>query len=49
MMPTLKNSFVSSSLVKEIANLEGPFEEYVPKPVAQAVRAKIAARKKNQA
>lgn len=48
MMPTLKNSFVSSSLVKEIANLEGPFDEYVPQPVAQAVKAKIAARKNNQ-
>lgn len=43
MMPTLKNSFVSSSLVKEVARLNGNFEAYVPQPVAAALRAKIAA------
>ena len=41
MMPTLKNSFVSSSRVKEIAMLGGKIENYVPKPVAEAVHAKL--------
>lgn len=38
MMPTLKNSFVSSSLVKEIAKYDGDLENYVPAPVAEAIR-----------
>lgn len=42
MMPTLKNSFVSSSRVKEIAMLGGKIENYVPEPVAAAVRTKLA-------
>ena len=42
MMPTLKNSFVSSSRVKEIAMLGGQIEDYVPEPVAAAVRAKLS-------
>ena len=42
MMPTLKNSFVSSSRVKEIAMLGGEISDYVPLPVAEAVRAKLA-------
>lgn len=37
MMPTLKNSFVSSSLVKEIAKYDGDLENYVPAPVAEAI------------
>lgn len=41
MMPTLKNSFVSSTLVKEVARLGGNFEEYVPPPVAQALKEKL--------
>ena len=41
MMPTLKNSFVSSTLVKEVARLNGNFEEYVPPPVARALREKL--------
>ena len=41
MMPTLKNSFVASSLVKEVARLHGDFEQYVPEPVARAVKAKL--------
>jgi pantetheine-phosphate adenylyltransferase len=41
MMPTLKNSFVASSLVKEVARLNGDFDQYVPEPVAKAVRAKL--------
>ena len=44
MMPTLKNSFVASSRVKEIAQLGGDISSYVPKPVAEAVYAKLKAR-----
>ena len=44
MTPTLKNSFVSSSLVKEIAKYGGELENYVPAPVLAAINA----RKKNQ-
>ena len=44
MTPTLKNSFVSSSLVKEIAKYDGDLENYVPAPVLAAIRE----RKKNQ-
>ena len=46
MMPTLKNCFVSSSRIKEIAMLGGKIEHYVPRPVADAVHKKIAALKK---
>lgn len=38
--PTLKNSFVSSSLVKEIARYNGDYSAYVPEPVAEAIRNK---------
>ena len=41
MMPTLKNSFVSSTLVKEVARLDGDFENYVPAPVAAALRQRM--------
>ena len=41
MMPTLKNSFVASSRVKEIARLGGDIGNYVPQPVAEAVYAKL--------
>ena len=41
MTPTLKNSFVSSSLVKEVAKLGGDFEAYVPPPVAAALHRKL--------
>ena len=41
MMPTLKNSFVSSSIVKEVARLHGDFEQYVPEVVAKAVKARL--------
>jgi pantetheine-phosphate adenylyltransferase len=41
MMPTLKNSFVSSTLVKEVARLGGGFQEYVPAPVAAALQEKL--------
>ena len=46
MMPTLKNSFVSSSLVKEIARYSGDYTAYVPGPVAEAIRRKQAGGKK---
>ncbi len=45
MMPTLKNSFVSSTLIKEVARLNGDFEAYVPQPVADALRKKLASGK----
>ena len=38
--PTLKNSFVSSSLVKEIARYDGDYQAYVPAPVAEAIKKK---------
>jgi pantetheine-phosphate adenylyltransferase len=38
--PTLKNSFVSSSLVKEIARYNGDYSSYVPGPVAEAISKK---------
>ena len=41
MMPTLKNSFVSSTLVKEVAKLNGDFTGYVPQVVADALRKKL--------
>ena len=44
MMPTLKNSFVASSRVKEIAQLGGDIANYVPQPVAEAVYAKLKKR-----
>ena len=44
MTPTLKNSFVSSSLVKEIAKYGGELDSYVPAPVLAAINA----RKNNQ-
>ena len=44
MMPTLKNSFVASSRVKEIAQLGGDIGNYVPPPVAEAVYAKLKKR-----
>ena len=45
MMPTLKNSFVSSTLIKEVARLGGKFEEYVPPPVAAALKRKLGLEK----
>ena len=41
MMPTLKNSFVSSTLVKEVARLGGNYQEYLPPPVAKALGEKL--------
>ncbi len=41
MTPTLKNSFVSSTLIKEVAHLGGDFSMYVPQVVAEAIKAKL--------
>lgn len=41
MMPTANNSFVSSSLVKEVARHGGDFSQYVPKVVAEAIMLKL--------
>ena len=43
LMPTLKNSFVSSSRIKEVAMLGGDISRYVPPPVAKAVAKRVAA------
>ncbi len=48
MMPTLKNSFVASRLVKEVAQLNGEFRPYVPEPVARAIEEKLRARSRKQ-
>ena len=42
LMPTLKNSFVSSSRIKEVAMLGGDISRYVPPTVAKAVARRIA-------
>jgi pantetheine-phosphate adenylyltransferase len=42
LMPRATNSFLSSSLVKEIASLGGQVESFVPPPVAQALKQKFA-------
>jgi len=41
MMPTPKNSFVSSSIVKEAAQLGADFSQYVPKPVFKLITRKL--------
>ncbi len=41
MMPTTNNSFVSSSLVKEVARHGGDFSQYVPRVVAEAIMLKL--------
>ncbi len=45
MAPAPKFSFLSSSLVKEIAHFGGDVTEYVPAPVAARVRARMEAAK----
>ncbi len=42
MTPTANNSFVSSRMVKEVARLGGDYSQYVPPPVVEAVRRKLA-------
>jgi pantetheine-phosphate adenylyltransferase len=41
MMPTPKNSFVSSSIVKEAAQLGADFSQYVPEPVFKLITRKL--------
>ena len=41
MMPTPKNSFVSSSIVKEAALLGADFSQYVPEPVFNFIKNKL--------
>ena len=41
MMPTTNNSFVSSRLVKEVAQLGADYSKYVPAPVARRIAAKL--------
>jgi pantetheine-phosphate adenylyltransferase len=41
MMPTPKNSFVSSSIVKEAALLGADFSQYVPEPVVRLITKKL--------
>lgn len=42
LMPREEYSYVSSTLVKEIASLHGPVEKFVPPCVAEALRQKYA-------
>ena len=46
MMPTTNNSFVSSRLVKEVANLGADYSKYVPAPVAERIAAKLKEQQK---
>lgn len=41
MMPTPKNSFVSSSIVMETASLGADFSQYVPEPVFKLISEKL--------
>ena len=45
MMPTTNNSFVSSRLVKEVANLGADYTKYVPPAVALRIAEKLKERK----
>ena len=44
LMTNIKYSFLSSSLLKEVANLGGDIDDLVPKPVAIALRKRIPVR-----
>jgi pantetheine-phosphate adenylyltransferase len=44
LMSNLKYQFLSSSLLKEVANLGGDVEDLVPKPVAAALKRRIPTR-----
>jgi pantetheine-phosphate adenylyltransferase len=44
MMPTTNNSFVSSRLVKEVANLGADYTKYVPPAVALRIAEKLKER-----
>ncbi len=44
LMPNLRYQFLSSSLLKEVANLGGFIDDLVPQPVAAALKNKIRAK-----
>ena len=44
LMPNLRYQFLSSSLLKEVANLGGFIDDLVPQPVAAALKKKIRAK-----
>lgn len=46
MMPSQANSFVSSTMIKEVANFDGDYLKFVPEPVAECLKKKLAERKK---
>ncbi|MDD5596293.1 MAG: pantetheine-phosphate adenylyltransferase [Victivallaceae bacterium] len=48
MMPTPRNSFVSSSIVKEAALLGADFSQYVPAPVFELISRKLEVMRKPQ-
>ena len=41
LMPSEDNFYISSKLIKEIATLGGSVEQFVPKPVAEALKKKL--------
>jgi len=41
LMANLKYQFISSSLLKEVASLDGNIDDLVPKPVALALKEKV--------
>jgi len=40
LVPSLKYMYLSSSMVRQLADLKGPLEDYVPACVAEAMRKK---------
>ena len=46
MMPSQANSFVSSTMIKEVANFDGDYVKFVPEPVAKCLKKKLAERGK---
>lgn len=45
LMTSLQYAFLSSTIVKEIVFAGGPVNQFVPEPVAEALRAKLKARR----
>ena len=46
LMPSEQWSYLNSSVVKEIARLGGPIDQFAPPPVVRRVAAKLAASRK---
>lgn len=42
MMPSQANSFVSSTMIKEIAQFDGEYQKFVPPAVAECLKRKLA-------